>query len=211
MLKTPTGFGLTHSYTDNQEANLVKRQFNIDPEFYKSYITSTSTNESGDERENDEFAEKNNGKVSIETNKGNEKVVRTSSSISDLSIHEEEKGKEVIDMEDYTVAMLMPDQAFGEISILHKIDRGQKELDRSYVKPIGDISEYSAIACTTCEVFCFDKEVFFKLDVDQDDKVIMKLRETWLANDPSIKSMVESYQSKYKTKKQQMRAIENIK
>jgi len=115
----------------------------------------------------------------------------------------------------FTVATLMPDQVFGETSILHQMDKftppsGEDvntNLSNDLPLPDLPISTYSAVACTAVEVYCFEADMLLSMGIAQNDRIIKQLRECLKSNDPSTESIVAAYNSKFKKTSQKSRIL----
>lgn len=83
--------------------------------------------------------------------------------------------------EQFTVAVLMPGEVLGEISILSP----------------EQLSSVSAFAATAVELYCIDNEILFQFNIQQDSAVMNALLDDWKFRNPPAEEVKKAFQVKY--------------
>lgn len=96
---------------------------------------------------------------------------------------------------DFTIAVLMPGQVFGEISLL----------DPEQSTPI------SAIAATAVELYCFDSELLVHLNIHRDEVIMRCLRDDWKFRNPPHREIIKQLQERYSWERRKGQILHHMK
>jgi CRP-like cAMP-binding protein len=96
---------------------------------------------------------------------------------------------------DFTVAVLMPGQALGEISIL----------DSEQTTPV------TALAATAVELYCFDCELLIEMGIMEDTRIMRSLLDDWKFRNPPSTEIFKALQKKYSWERRKMKIMNQFK